>query len=468
MSVKLTKIVATLGPASESEETIRSLIESGVNVFRFNTKHGAPEWHEDRIKRVQKVADEMGVSIGILLDLQGPEVRISTRNQEDISIKAGEDFVLAPNFDEERTHAIIPEADILGKIDVGDRFFIDDGKISLQVVSKNESNMILHSEKDMIIKHRKGVNFPDKVLDLPSLVETDFRQLDMASLNKVDFVALSFVRSAEDIEILKKEIADRGMEAKVVAKIENRLAIKNLDEIIEASDAVMVARGDMGIEVAIEEIAFWQKLIIEKSRHAFKPVITATEMLESMIKNPRPTRAEATDVSNAVFDGTDAVMLSGETALGDHPVDSVSIMSKIARFTEKSREVSFSRSKAKDNTQLICMAAMEMLANGGVAVDKLVVFTHSGYTARVISSFRPGVPIIVITDEQKTVESLALTYATFGRKFDFQKDEIVSPRIIVDELLNTGDVNKEESVLVIHGARWQTPGLSSSITLVRA
>lgn len=465
---KLTKIVATVGPASESEETIASLIGAGVNVFRFNTKHGTPEWHEERIKRVQKVADSMGINVGILLDLQGPEIRIETRDKEDIKLSSGEDLYLASDFSVEKAQVVIAEKNILSRMEVGDTFFIDDGKILLKAIAKTSDYIVFHSEKNVVIKHRKGANFPDKILDLPSLVEEDFKQLDMASLNKVDFVALSFARNTNDVEILRKEIEDRKIDAKVVVKIENKLALQNLDSLIEAADAVMVARGDMGIEVAIEEVAYWQKRIIEKCRKKHTPVITATEMLESMTHNPRPTRAEATDVSNAVFDGTDAVMLSGETAMGQYPVESVSTMAKIARFTEGANEMDFVRQKAEDMTQLVCMASMEMVINVGIPVDKIVVFTHSGYTARVLSSLRPNVPIIAVTDSQKTVEILALSYAAIGRKFSFPKEHIIPPKEIVEVLKESGDIENGDSVLVIHGERWSTPGLTNSITLVTA
>lgn len=468
MPRKLTKIVATLGPACDTEVKIADLIDAGVNVFRFNTKHGEPEWHEERIKRVQKVADEKLVDIGILLDLQGPEIRIETRDKDDVSLDAGEEIYLGTDFTDEKVSIVIPETGIIERMEKGDWFFIDDGKILLEVARKDGARVVVSSNKSAIVKNRKGVNFPDKVLSLPSLVAADFKQLDMASLNKVDFVALSFVRDVEDVNILKKEIEKRKMNAKIVAKIENKLALKNLDEIIEVSDAIMVARGDMGIEVAIEEVAYWQKIIIEKCRKAYKPVITATEMLESMTHSLRPTRAEATDVSNAVFDGTDAVMLSGETALGDYPIETVATMTKIAGFAENANEMVFARSRAKDMTQLIAMAAMEMAVNGGVAIDKIVVFTHSGYTARVISSFRPNIPVIAITDNKKTVETLTLSYGVTARIHDIPEDEIVSPVDTVDILKKTEDVEDGDSVLVVHGARWKTPGLTNSITFVKA
>jgi pyruvate kinase len=467
MSRKLTKIVATLGPASDSPETIEKLISSGVNVFRFNTKHGTPEWHEERIKLVQEVADRLGTSIGILLDLQGPEIRIETRDGEDVPVFANETVNMSFEF-RDGVNLVIPEKNILHNLEIGDRFYIDDGKVALEVVSKENEEIGLKSEKDAAIKHRKGVNMPDKTLDLPSLVEADLKQLDMASLNKVDFIALSFVRDTKDVDALRKEIKDRNINAKVVLKIENRAALKNLDSLIEAGDAVMVARGDMGIEVAIEEIAFWQKMIIDKCRNAHKPVITATEMLDSMMRQERPTRAEATDVSNAVFDGTDAVMLSGETASGDYPVESVETMAKIASFTESKLDISPVDKEAADMTQLICIASMEMVINEGIEVDKIVVFTHTGYTARVISSFRPNVPILAVTDSQKTVETLELSYAVSGHKFGFADDEIISPTRIVEELMGRNQIAKNESVLVIHGARWKTPGLTNSITLVSA
>lgn len=462
---KLTKIVATLGPATDSEETIEKLIKSGVNVFRFNTKHAEPKWHEARIKRVQKVADKLAESIGIMLDLQGPELRIETKDEKDINIKKGDEVKVSTSF-EKGVELAIPSKPFFKALKKGDKVYVDNGRIVLNTVSVKKDSAMLSVRKDSVIKNHKGVNLPGKRIDLPSLVKKDLEQLNMASLNKVDFIALSFVGSAEDVKALRTEMDKRKTNAKVVVKIENKEALNNIDSLIEQSDAVMVARGDLGIEVPIEEIAYWQKVIIEKCKKAHKPVITATEMLESMINQSRPTRAEATDVSNAVFAGTDALMLSAETAIGDYPVESVETMANIAKFSESVKDFRVDRKKAEDQTQLIGMAAMDMIVNEGIDVDKIIVFTQTGYTARVVSSFRPKVPIIAVTDKQSTVEFLTLSCGVTGYKFRFPNGKMVSPDYVVDKLYKKDIVNKEETILVIHGARWKKPGLTNSITLV--
>lgn len=462
---KLTKIVATLGPASDTKTTIEKLIRSGVNVFRFNTKHGTPEWHEKRIQLVQQIADEMNRSIGILIDLQGPEIRIETRDQIEISLNKGDEIMLGESFTE-GIRMVIPHRAVFEALHKDDEILIDDGKHVLKVKEIFGNHAILTAKKKLVVQHRKGVNIPGKRINLPSLIKSDLKQLDMASLNKVDFVALSFVRDKRDVEILREEIKKRGIKADIVSKIENEEAIKNIDEIILASDGIMVARGDLGVEVPIERLLYLQKQIIEKCHMANKPVITATEMLDSMITRPRPTRAEATDVSNAVFMGTDAVMLSGETASGDYPVEAVSMMARICSFTESVKVFEMKRKKAIDATQLIGTAAMEMVALEGVEVDKIVAFTQTGYTARVVSSFRPDIPIIAVTNQQKTVEKLCLTYAVYGKKVPFPSGRIISPDKIITKLAKAGYINKGEKILMIHGARWKKPGLTNTISLI--
>lgn len=464
---KLTKIVATLGPASDSEETIKLLIEKGANVFRFNTKHGTPEWHEERIKLVQKVATDMGTSVGVLLDLQGPEIRLETRNAEDISLEANEEVVLSHNFDNDEVNMIVGYESVINDFKIGDSFLIDDGSIHLQVTDTNEGIVRLTSTKPVVVKHRKGVNLPGKNIDAPSLITADLKQLDMAALNTVDYVALSFVRNKADVQALRDEMNQRNVHAEIVIKVENQQAIDNIDELIEATDAVMVARGDLGVEVPIEKLAYLQRMLIDKAKTAHKPVITATEMLHSMVSKPRPTRAEATDVSNAVFMGTDAVMLSAESAQGEYPVESVEMMSKIAAFTESVKTFELQRKKAEDKTQLVAMAALEMVLSKDIPVDKIVVFTQSGYTARVISSFRPNVPIIAVTDSQKTVERLTLCYGVTGYMYEFPTGKFTLPENIIDDLGKNGVINKGETILVVHGARWKEPGLTNSISLVK-
>ncbi|KKP29270.1 MAG: Pyruvate kinase [Candidatus Nomurabacteria bacterium GW2011_GWF1_31_48] len=297
----MTKIVATIGPASDTEEIIEHLIEAGVNVFRFNTKHGTTQWHEERIKRVQQIANKLGKDIGILMDLQGPEIRLETFDKKPIFVERGETLKITVEPTEKFKSICIPRKEVFEALNKGDQILIDDGSIELKVTSVSESLIEAVTEDPGEIGHRKGVNFPGVRVDLPSLIKDDLEKLSMAGVNKVDFVALSFCRTKMDVENLRKELEKRKMKSMVVAKIESREALDNIDEIIEAADGIMVARGDLGVEVPIEELAYWQKKIIEKCRVRNKPVITATQMLQSMIENLRPTRAEATDVANAVL-----------------------------------------------------------------------------------------------------------------------------------------------------------------------
>ncbi len=466
---KQTKIVATLGPTSEDEAIIRQLIIQGVNVFRFNTKHGTPEWHEERIKRVQKVADDLKIRIGILLDLQGPELRLETKNQEPISYKKGDLITFASDFSDQ-VKIIIPHLAVFQSLQPGDLVLIDDGYVEGKIKSVNSNSFILEMLNNGIIKHRKGINLPGKFINLPSLIETDLKQLDMAALNKVDFIALSFVRTPKDIEILRQEMKQRQLQAKIVAKIENRTALDNLEAIIQVSDAVMVARGDLGIEIPIEEIAYWQKKIIKLSRQQNKPVITATQMLESMIYNPRPTRAEATDVANAVLDGSDAVMLSAETAAGQYPVQAVTYMSKIAKYNEaKFKPTVFEFNRSLTNlTEQITHAAFSILTHPtGQTIDAAIIFTQTGYTARAFASYHLDLPIIAVTDSAEIAESLTLSYGIQPFVAHFSTKEPVTPEKVVEVLRQHHLLTSGQQVLVIHGKHWRTPGLTNSISILK-
>ncbi len=465
---KLTKIVATLGPASEDPEIIRDLIVQGVNVFRFNTKHGTPEWHQERIKRVQQVADSLKVRIGILLDLQGPELRLETKNQQTFSYQKGDQLTFATHF-AKNIDFIIPHQVVFQSLQPGDLVLIDDGYVEGRVIKVNQDSFVLEMLNSGEIKHRKGVNLPGKFIDLPSLIDNDLKQLDMASLNKVDFIALSFVRTPKDIDILRQEMKQRNLQAKVVAKIENQTALDNLEAIIQASDAVMVARGDLGIEIPIERIAYWQKKIIKLSRQANKPVITATQMLESMIHNPLPTRAEATDVANAVLDGSDALMLSAETAAGAYPVQAVSFMSRIAKFNEhKLQSIPFDGQHQPDNlTQQIAYAAFSLITHSlDKKIDAVVVFTETGYTARVFASYHLNLPVIAVTDSPQVAESLTLSYGIYPYVAHFSPKEIVTPESVTTLLARDHILSQGDQVLVIHGKHWRTPGLTNSLSIL--
>lgn len=465
--MKKTKIVATIGPASDSEEKIQGLLRAGANVIRFNMKHGDVAWHTERIKRLQKVADEMGVPVGILIDLQGPEIRIETPEKQPVVVEEGEEFFMAFDFVPGKKSIRVPDHRVIEGLQVGDQVLIDDGFMEFDLIKKEDGILTLKALGSYSIGHRKGMNLPGVHLELSSLIDDDLLKLDMAATEKVDFVALSFVRDVEDIRVLREEMAKRGVTAQVVAKIENAKATENLDAIIEVSDAVMVARGDLGIEVPFEEISYWQKTMIQKCRQAGKPVITATQMLQSMVDAPRPTRAEVSDVANAIFDGTDAIMLSGESAQGKYPVLSVSTMRRIAEFNEEKVELPpMEISGTLDQTETLTHAVMTILnENKNFDVAGIVVFTETGTTARKLSRFRPRVPIIAITEDDKVRDELCLSYGVTPLLMEFPEGDIVSVDPIIEDLKRMKVVEKGQRLLFIHGHRWREPGLTNTLSL---
>lgn len=464
---RLTKIVATLGPASDSLKTIENLIKAGVNVFRFNTKHGTTQWHQERIELVQKVADKLKTSIGILIDLQGPEIRLETINKLPLAIEKGQLLRITPSFISDIDSICIPHILIFSSVKKGDRILIDDGAVELvieRVLKDLIETRVLEGES---IGHRKGVNFPGVEINLPSLIHEDLKKLDMVTTKKIDYVALSFSRTKNDIELLRHEMIKRKIDAMIVAKIENLQALNNLDELISAADAVMVARGDLGIEVPIEQLAYWQKIIINKCRVANKPVITATQMLQSMSFSPRPTRAEATDVANAVFDGTDALMLSSETASGKYPVNAVVAMDKIARYNEQvDKYISFNVLPLSE-TDMIINSTKELLNQNVIDIKKILVFTSSGLTARSISRLRPRIPIIALTTDQKTVEKLSVSYGIRAIKTDIHEGEFSLPNPAINKLIKTGELHKGDDIVVIHGQNFYREGSTNAVAILK-
>jgi len=466
--MKLTKIVSTLGPASDTEETIKKLIESGVNVFRFNTKHGTVEWHEERIQRVQKIANEMRRNIGVLLDLQGPEIRLETKNKEKIVVETGQRLRIVPSFVADEDLICIPHQLVFDTLKVDDQVLIDDGSVELKVVEANTNYFVAEVIEDGEIGHRKGVNLPGVDIDLPSMIEDDLVKLDMAATNKIDFIALSFCRTRSDIEMLREQMEKRNIKAKIVAKIESQKALDNLNEIIDAADVIMVARGDLGVEVPIERLAHIQKQMIRKCRIANKPVITATQMLESMTNNPTPTRAEATDVANAILDGTDAIMLSGETANGKYPVKAVSAMAKIANYNEGIRAITKLNIEPDNEADLVVSTVLNLLNQKITKIKFILVFTNSGRTARSISRLRPKVPILAVTQDQKIVEELTVSYAVEGYKSHLDDGVFSLPNKTIDQLIESGRLEVGESILVVHGQHYYDEGSTNSVAIYKA
>lgn len=463
---KKTKIIATIGPSSDTLVKLKSLISSGVNVFRFNTKHNEISWHNERIKRTQKAANELKEHVGILIDLQGPEIRIETRDGKELKVKRGSLITISHSFNSEDIAIVISNKKVFKSLYKGDNLLIDDGFIELKIVQKKGNRIIAEVMEGGVIKNKKSLNLPEKKLNLSSLIEHDLKSLDMIAKEKIDFVALSFVRDKKDIKVLRKEMEERKIEAEIVSKIENREAISNIDEIIEYSDAIMIARGDLGIEVPIEELAFLQRDIILKCRAARKSVIVATQMLYSMVTNPRPTRAEAIDIANAVFNRTDAVMLSEETAIGSYPIKSVQTMARIINFNEGKIKFKKFQSPLITPAELIIDAVISILGDGSV-IDSVAVFTESGYTARVLSSFRPKIRVIAITMDRKTAEELSLSYGIDSFVVSFPLLDPNAVKTVVGKLKKEGLVAPNKKIVIISGKLKNRPHLVNSFSVVK-
>ncbi len=463
---KKTKIVATIGPVSDTPEKIERLLQLGVNVFRFNMKHNTVAWHEERINLVNSIAKKLDKSVGILVDLQGPELRLETADKLPVLVKKGEEVVVGLNFDVPNAKIVLAEKSVYTTTNVGDQFLIDDGFGEFSVVWKGVDHLVIISNEDYSISHRKGVNLPGANLEFSSLIPADLDKLDMATRVKVDFVALSFCRSKSDLDLLKAEIAKRNLKVQIVAKIENGMALRNIEEITSNADAVMVARGDLGVESPIEELAGWQKRIVKICRFKHKPVIVATQMLQSMIENPRPTRAEATDVSNAVWDGTDAVMLSGESASGKYPEKAVEAMAKIVAFNETVIEDDDLELTTYDSTEAVVSSAIS-LARHQASVRAIVVFTDSGTTAKVLSSFRPKLPIIAIAHDPKVADLLSLSFGVTPLRKEFPTGEFKIPTEVIELLEKDGILKKGDDVIIVHGSQWHEPGATNAMALVK-
>lgn len=412
--MRKTKIICTLGPASESEEKLRELMLAGMNVARFNFSHGTHEEHKVKYDRVVKVSNELGLHVATLLDTKGPEIRLKDIEGGRTELKPGQQFILTT--DEvlgNNEKAAITYKNLKNDISVGTTILIDDGLIEMVVEDINETDIICTVINGGPISDHKGVNVPGATLSMPYISDVDRSDIMFGCDMGFDFLAASFVRCKEDILEVRKIIEDHGSHMKIIAKIENMQGIHNLDEILEASDGIMVARGDMGVEIPMEEVPVVQKRMIKKAEALGKHVITATQMLESMIKNPRPTRAEATDIANAIYDGTTAIMLSGESAAGLYPVEAVKTMAKIAERTEQDidYEGRMKRRKEIDNFDITtaishatCTTAMDLKASA------IITVTISGFTAGMIARYKPGCPIIACSVSPRVCRQLNLSW----------------------------------------------------------
>ncbi len=413
--MRKTKIICTLGPATSDERILEKLITEGMNAARLNFSHGTYEEHKETVNRVKALRKKLNLPVAILLDTKGPEVRIKKFENNSVELKEGDLFKLT-------TEEVVGSDSIVSvtyknlprDVNRGDRILIDDGLIELKIISKNNKEIECEVINGGPVSNNKSINIPGVAVNLPFISDKDKNDLLFAIENDFDFIAASFVRNSDCVKEIRKILEDNnGRAIKIIAKIENREGVDNIDDILRVSDGVMVARGDMGVEIPFEELPAIQKSIIKKSLLQGKPVITATQMLDSMIRNPRPTRAEITDVANAIYDGTSAIMLSGETSIGEFPVESVKTMSKIAVQTEKdidyirrfaNTHISVSRNVTNAISHATCLTAHTL---GGAAI---VTVTQSGRTAHMISKFRPACPIIATTVSEKIYHQLAMSW----------------------------------------------------------
>lgn len=424
---KRTKIVATIGPASNTIDKITKLVEAGANVLRLNFSHGTHEDHEKVIAAIRQMSSQKDYHVGILQDLQGPKIRIGLVKDGGVEIKDGEQLIITTDEMEGTSEKVSTVyTDIIHDVAAGDTILIDDGNIELKTKDVKGNEVITEVVHGGVLKSRKGINLPDTNVSAPSLTEKDLEDLKFGIQQDIDWVALSFVRKADDIIQLKKIIEESGKDIKVVAKIEKPEALRNIDEIIEVTDAIMVARGDLGVEIPMHEVPIWQKKLVRKCNMAAKPVIIATQMMESMIENPRPTRAETNDIANAVMDGADALMLSAESAAGKFPVEAVSKMAETIKSVESEAESIYNRyyegqmdSMTRLNDLLI-RAACRLGEN--IGAKALVCMTKSGYTGFRTAMHRPKSDIYLFTNRKKLMYQMCLVWGVKTYYFDSKEN----------------------------------------------
>ncbi|GIV15588.1 MAG: pyruvate kinase [Armatimonadota bacterium] len=466
--MRCTKIVCTIGPATASPERLRILMEAGMDVARLNFSHGTHESHRQVIEHIRRISAELDKPVAILQDLCGPKLRLGTLPEEGVSVESGQNvrFVLAEDGSDAE-NIPLPSSTLFALVRPGERILIDDGSIEVAVTQRDLNT--IHGEVRIggVLRSHKGVNLPDTRLPVTSVTERDLDDLRFGIQQGVDWVAVSFVREPEDLQPVRYTIEAAGADVRVIAKIEKREAVEKLDKILEVADGVMVARGDLGVEVPIDEVPLIQKEIIARCNRAGKPVITATQMLESMISAPHPTRAEATDVANSILDGTDAVMLSGETAVGQYPVEAVQVMHRIALRTEQAlkegvvlqpnQPVAGSLSVTEAVAEAVCHIAYDISARA------IICATTSGSTARLVSKYRPKTPIVAFTPFESTYRQLALSWGVQPRLIPqvYTMEEML--QTAVNTAVSMGLAREGDKVVITAGVPIGVPGNTNLI-----
>ncbi|MGQ9463828.1 MAG: pyruvate kinase [Candidatus Fervidibacter sp.] len=466
--MRRTKIVATVGPATMEEEVMEAMLKAGVDVVRINCSHGTPEQHREIAQKVREVSARLKKPTAILWDLQGPRIRVAELAKP-ITLTEGEEVTLTSEPD--RTEGLVVPVEVsylATTVKPGQKILIDDGRIELETIQTDGIRVKCKVVRGGVVKSRKGINLPGAKLVVPILGEEDLKDLRNGIQSGADLVALSFVRSAEDIEALRTAINAHGVDLPIIAKLERPEAIEHLDEILKAADGVMVARGDLGVEMPTEQVPIIQKRIITQANKNFVPVITATQMLESMMDSPRPTRAEASDVANAILDGTDAVMLSGETAVGKYPVETVTVMDKIASAAEEEffRQHPVYEGRAEGEPTIAhAVSGAACLAASDVNAKAIIVFTQSGFTALLVSKRRPKTPIIAFTPDEKVLRKLSLFWGVTPKLLPFTEstDKLLS--LMDERLLFEGLVKEGDIVVIIAGIPLPAKGKANFVKI---
>ncbi|MCE0484812.1 MAG: pyruvate kinase [Methylacidiphilales bacterium] len=449
--MRRTKIIATLGPATSTPPMLEALIQMGVNIFRFNMSHAPHDWVRAVAKSIREISARQGLEVALLLDTQGPAIRTGVVDRI-YNLEVG-DWVSFTVKGQRGTVQITTEANypyLVDDIEVGNTVIVDNGNLRMQAIEKRENELVCKVLTSGPLGSRRHINLPGVDVKLPPLTEKDYLDLELAFECDMDFIAMSFVRRASDIELLRKLIVERKSPIRIIAKIEDQLAVKNLEEIIEACDGLMVARGDLGIEVPYEDLPIIQRRAINLCLAAIKPVIVATHLLESMITNPSPTRAEITDIANAVFEHADAIMLSGETTTGKYPLECVEIMDRISSRIEQGRTVGTYVNPVECKTSNQRMnAATVFLANESRCAG-ICVFTHSGKTARFIAGLRPQTaPVFAFTPNLDVCRNLSLHFGVRAHVIEFHNDPNENLLRMQSQLLSRGYVAKGDTIVVI-------------------
>lgn len=469
--MRRTKILATLGPASDTEKAIEALIKAGVNGFRINFSHGTYESHTEVVKRVKKVREKLDMPIPLLLDTKGPEIRIKTFACDQIHLNKGDKFTLTTREVEgDQNQVSVTYLDFPKDLKKGDRVLLDDGLIELHVQQLTATDIECVVQNGGELGSRKGINVPEVYVNLPSLTEKDVEDIKFGIDSGFDYIAASFVRSAKDVFAIRQVLEENGGDnIEIIAKIESRDGVNNIGEILEISNGIMVARGDLGVEIPPEEVPIVQKELIYKANKAGKPVITATQMLESMVSNPRPTRAEANDVANAIFDGSDTIMLSGETAAGDYPVEAVEMMGKIAETAENAINVAVSqqgRAVPKHTTITNAISYSACTTAADLDATCITTVTQSGFTARMLSKFRPRCPIIACTAWPSVWRKMNLVWGCVPMLL--KQDAVKSGddhvfELAVKEAVRSGVAKHGDTIIISAGLPIGTSGATNTL-----